>query len=113
MTTCVSGAIATCVPRRLKLYPCSLIAGTELHEIWLQGGYQPYDHETLVDLLADCKAATPRYCRLDRVIRDIPATYVVVGNQHANLREMAKARLRESDHGLPVHPLPARSAAMP
>ncbi|MEZ4768529.1 MAG: tRNA uridine(34) 5-carboxymethylaminomethyl modification radical SAM/GNAT enzyme Elp3 [Caldilineales bacterium] len=84
-------------PDELKLYPCSLIAGTGLYDIWQQGGFQPYDHETLVDLLADCKAATPRYCRLDRVIRDIPSTYVVVGNQHANLREMAKARLRASD----------------
>ena len=83
-------------PDELKLYPCSLIAGTDLYEIWRQGGYQPYDHETLVDLLADCKAATPRYCRLDRVIRDIPANYVVVGNQFANLREIAKTRLRES-----------------
>lgn len=83
-------------PDELKLYPCSLIAGTELYTVWQQGGYQPYDHETLVDLVADCKAATPRYCRLDRVIRDIPATYVVVGNQFANLREMAKQKLRES-----------------
>lgn len=83
-------------PDELKLYPCSLIAGTELHEIWLQGGYQPYDHETLISLLADCKAVTPRYCRLDRVIRDIPSTYVVLGNQFANLREVARARLRDS-----------------
>lgn len=80
-------------PDELKIYPCSLIEGTDLYEIWQAGGYQPYDSETLVDLLADCKAQTPPYCRLSRVIRDIPSTYIVAGNQTTNLREAAQARL--------------------
>lgn len=82
-------------PDELKIYPCSLIAGTELYDQWQQGRYRPYSHDTLVHLVADCKAATPPYCRITRVIRDIPSNYVVVGNQHANLREMANTLLRE------------------
>lgn len=83
-------------PDELKIYPCSLVADTGLYEEWQDGRYHPYDHETLLHLIADCKAATPPYSRLSRVIRDIPAGYVVEGNQHANLREMAAAVLRAS-----------------
>ncbi|MEA3335379.1 MAG: tRNA uridine(34) 5-carboxymethylaminomethyl modification radical SAM/GNAT enzyme Elp3 [Chloroflexota bacterium] len=83
-------------PDELKVYPCSLIAGTELYEIWQQGGYQPYDEGALLALIADCKARTPRYCRLSRVVRDIPANYVAEGNRFNNLREMAQKALADS-----------------
>lgn len=81
-------------PDELKVYPCSLLEGTELYKIWQQGGYQPYDEETLVDLLANCKTQAPRYCRLSRIIRDIPATYIVAGNRLSNLREAVQSELR-------------------
>lgn len=80
-------------PDELKIYPCSLLADTELYRIWQAGGYQPYDTETLVQLLADCKAQVPPYCRLSRVVRDIPATYIVAGNRLSNLREAAQREL--------------------
>lgn len=81
-------------PDELKIYPCSLLAGTELYHVWSQGGYTPYDEATLVALLADCKAQVPTYCRLSRVVRDIPATYIVAGNRLSNLREAAQHHLR-------------------
>lgn len=80
-------------PDELKIYPCSLLADTELYRIWQAGGYQPYDTDTLVQLLADCKAQVPPYCRLSRVVRDIPATYIVAGNRLSNLREAAQREL--------------------
>lgn len=83
-------------PDELKVYPCSLLAGTELHAIWQAGGYEPYDPQTLVTLLAECKAQVPAYCRLSRVIRDIPASYIVAGNRLSNLREAAQRQLASS-----------------
>jgi elongator complex protein 3 len=80
-------------PDELKIYPCSLLAGTDLYQIWTQSGYTPYDEPTLVELLADCKAQVPTYCRLSRVVRDIPATYIVAGNRLSNLREAAQQHL--------------------
>jgi elongator complex protein 3 len=38
-------------------------------------------------------AATPEYCRLTRVIRDIPSTDIVVGNVLTNFREIAQKYL--------------------
>ena len=82
-------------PDELKIYPCMLLPNAELHDYWLRGEYTPYREEDLVDLLAECKAATPPYVRLTRVVRDFPTTNVVAGNKKANLREVAQERLRE------------------
>jgi elongator complex protein 3 len=82
-------------PDELKIYPCSLVREAELVEWWERGEYTPYTDETLIALLADCKAATPPYVRLNRIIRDIPAGHVVAGSTASNLREVAQRRLAE------------------
>jgi elongator complex protein 3 len=74
-------------PDELKIYPCQLLENTELYEIWKQGNYQPYSEATLLDLIADIKTEVPRYCRINRIIRDIPSTYVVAGNKNTSLRQ--------------------------
>lgn len=80
-------------PDELKIYPNQLLNGTELFSIWEQGGYTPYTTEELVDLIADIKPTVPRYCRINRVIRDIPSTNVVEGNKRTSLRQDAQKEL--------------------
>ncbi len=82
-------------PDELKIYPCMLVKNAELYEYWQHGEYQPYSEEALIDLLADCKAQTPRFVRINRVVRDIPTTNVVAGMKKANLRQLAQQRLQE------------------
>ncbi len=55
--------------------------------IWQRGEYRPYTTEELISLIADVKKSIPRYCRVNRVIRDIPSTYVVEGNKRTSLRQ--------------------------
>jgi elongator complex protein 3 len=74
-------------PDELKIYPCQLLEGTELYDLWQEGVYHPYSEETLLDLIADIKTTVPRYCRINRIIRDIPSTYVVEGNKNTSLRQ--------------------------
>ncbi len=81
-------------PDELKIYPCSLVREAELVAWWERGEYRPYTDGELVDLLADCMAATPRYVRLSRVIRDIPAGHVVAGSTLSNLREVVEKHVR-------------------
>jgi elongator complex protein 3 len=81
-------------PDELKVYPCSLLESAELVRFARSGAWRPYDHETLVALLADCLAQVPRWCRVTRVIRDIPSPEILVGNRQTNLREPVEARLR-------------------
>jgi len=74
-------------PDEIKIYPNQLLENAELYEYWLRGEYQPYTTEELIDLIADIKPTIPRYCRVNRVIRDIPSTYVVEGNKRTSLRQ--------------------------
>jgi elongator complex protein 3 len=74
-------------PDEIKIYPNQLLANAELYEYWLRGEFHPYTTEQLIDLLADIKPTIPRYCRVNRVIRDIPSTRVVEGNRRTSLRQ--------------------------
>ena len=80
-------------PDEIKIYPNQLLENTELYEYWLRGEYQPYTTGELVSLIADVKTTIPRYCRVNRVIRDIPSTYVVEGNKRTSLRQDVQKEL--------------------
>jgi elongator complex protein 3 len=102
-------------PDEIKIYPNQLLANAELYEYWQRGEFKPYTTRELIDLIADIKPSIPRYCRVNRVIRDIPSTNVVEGNRRTSLRqdvhdEMQRrgtrcqcVRCREV-RGKPVHP---------
>lgn len=74
-------------PDEIKIYPNQLLANAELYEYWQRGEFHPYTTEQLIDLIADIKPTIPRYCRVNRVIRDIPSTNVVEGNRRTSLRQ--------------------------
>jgi elongator complex protein 3 len=74
-------------PDELKIYPTQLLANAELYNYWLMGEFKPYTTEELVDLISDIKPYIPRYCRVNRIIRDIPSTNVVEGNKRTSLRQ--------------------------
>lgn len=80
-------------PDELKIYPTQLLANAELYGYWQRGEYHPYTTEQLVNLIADIKPGIPPYCRVNRVIRDIPSTNVVEGNRRTSLRQDALAEL--------------------
>src|SRR5512138_2387935 len=74
-------------PDEIKIYPNQLLANAELYEYWQRGEFRPYTTQELIDLIADVKPTIPRYCRVNRVIRDIPSTNVVDGNRRTSLRQ--------------------------
>jgi len=73
-------------PDEIKIYPNQLLENAELYQYWQQGLFQPYTTEALIELLVEIKPSVPRYCRVNRVIRDIPSTNVVEGNKRTSLR---------------------------
>ena len=83
-------------PDEIKIYPTQLLENAELYLNWQAGEYQPYSTEELVELIADVKLSIPDYCRVNRVIRDIPSTNVVEGNKRTSLRMDVHDRLRET-----------------
>jgi len=82
-------------PDELKIYPCALLEGTALHTLWEQGQYTPYPEETLIELLRECKLLIPPYCRVNRLMRDIPADYIVEGTKKSNLRQIIQQRMEK------------------
>ncbi len=74
-------------PDEIKIYPNQLLANAELYEYWQRGEFQPYTTEALMELLVAIKPTIPRYCRVNRVIRDIPSNNVVEGNRRTSLRQ--------------------------
>lgn len=81
-------------PDEIKIYPNQLLANSELYEYWRRGEFQPYSTEELIQLIADLKTTIPRYCRVNRVVRDIPSTHVVAGNRRTSLRQDVQQELR-------------------
>jgi elongator complex protein 3 len=80
-------------PDELKIYPCSLIESAELMRPYQEGRWRPYTHDELLELLMACFRRTPEYCRLTRVIRDIPGTDIVDGNRTTNFRQLVEQAL--------------------
>ncbi len=80
-------------PDELKIYPCSLIESAELMQRYQDGSWRPYTHDELLYVLTEAFKLTPEYCRLTRVIRDIPSTDIVVGNQMTNFRQIVEREL--------------------
>ena len=82
-------------PDEIKIYPNQLLANAELYEYWQRGEFHPYTTQELIDLIVDIKPTIPRYCRVNRVIRDIPSTHVVEGNRRTSLRQDIHAEMKK------------------
>jgi len=82
-------------PDALKIYPTLVMPGTELYEMWRRGDYQPYPLERLVELIAEVKKLVPRWVRIQRIQRDIPANLVAAGVRRGDLRSLVQERLRK------------------
>ena len=85
------------LPDEIKLYPCALVSGTQLVQKYREGAWQPYAKDELVDVLVQDVLNTPPYVRISRMIRDISATDILVGNKHTNLRQMVEHELAAKD----------------
>ena len=81
------------LPDEVKLYPCVLVDGTQLCELYESGAWQPYSEAELLDVLAYDTLITPPFMRISRMIRDISAHDIVAGNKKANLRQLVENEL--------------------
>ncbi|MFC2040625.1 elongator complex protein 3 [Chloroflexota bacterium] len=81
-------------PDGLKIYPTVVVEGSELDKWRKDGRYTPYDEPTMLKLIGDMKERVPPYVRIPRVLRDIPARYIMAGCRDS-LRDTVKNRMRE------------------
>ncbi len=80
-------------PDELKIYPTSLIESAELMRYYESGQWRPYTEDELLRVVSQCLLKVPEYCRVTRIIRDIPGDDIHVGNKVTNFREVVERDL--------------------
>jgi len=74
-------------PDMLKIYPCMIFPGTEMHELFKQGKYKEVTTKEAAEIISEFKRSVERYCRIMRVQRDIPPKFSEGGVDRSNLRQ--------------------------
>ena len=83
-------------PDYLKIYPLALVKEAPVYKLYKQGRFRPYSEDELKTLIKEAKTHVPYYCRIERVIRDIPSQYIVEGGSKiSNLRQIITKELKE------------------
>lgn len=83
-------------PDGLKLYPTLVVRGSELESWYRDNRYQPYRDEVMIDLLVAIKTFVPKYVRISRLMRDIPAKFIVAGSRDLALRGTVRKKMEEA-----------------
>jgi len=106
-------------PDMLKIYPCLVLKNTRVHEWYTAEKFRPYSNEEAADLIAEIKKNVPKWMRIMRIQRDIPAPLIVAGVNSSNLRQLVQdkmvekgtqcncIRCREVGHKTDSHVMPA------
>ena len=82
-------------PDMLKIYPCMVLKGTKLYELWKDKKYIPTTTEEAVGIITEIKRFVPLYVRIMRVQRDIPTYLTEAGVNKTNLRQYIEKELKE------------------
>jgi elongator complex protein 3 len=82
-------------PDQLKIYPCQVMPGSELENWYWKKRYKPYTKEQIEKLLVKMLKKIPRYCRVMRIMREIPPQYIVAGTKKIDLRRDIELNLRK------------------
>lgn len=91
-------------PDMLKIYPTLVIPNTELYDMVKRGEFTPYNADYAADVISEFYRYIPRYVRVMRVQRDIPAPNIAEGVKKSNLREMVESEIRKKK----INPLEIR-----
>ncbi|VVC01836.1 Uncharacterised protein [uncultured archaeon] len=97
-------------PDMLKIYPTLVIPGTRLHKLMEKGEYQPYSTETAAEVIAKAYEHIPKYARVMRIQRDIPANLIAGGVKKSNLREIVERKTESM--GIKINEIRHREAGL-
>lgn len=96
-------------PDFIKIYPCQVLANSELEHWWRKGDFQPMSDKELVKLLLQFKKHVPPWTRIMRLMRDIPVSDVLDGVKFSNLRQILKSQPKKLKEllGIDMKSIPA------
>ena len=79
-------------PDMLKIYPCIIIKGTKLYDLYKKGKFTPLNTEKAIKVISEFKKEIPPYVRIMRIQRDIPNKVIEGGVNKTNLRQYIKQK---------------------
>ncbi len=82
-------------PDMIKIYPCLVTSGTKLEKMYYSGKYKSLDLDKTIKLIADITEMVPKWIRIMRIQRDIPATKIIAGIKKSNLRQLVEEELKK------------------
>ena len=82
-------------PDQLKIYPCQVIKGAKLEDLFRKGKYKPYTKEEIQALVIKVMKIIPNYCRVMRIMREIPPEFLIAGTERIDLRKDIEEKLRK------------------
>jgi elongator complex protein 3 len=82
-------------PDQLKIYPCQVLKGSGLIKLYEQGKFKPYNTKQISSLIVKMLKIVPEYCRVMRIMREIPPVYLVKGTERIGLRSEVEEQLKK------------------
>lgn len=83
-------------PDQLKIYPCQVLVGSGLENHYKKGLYKPYTKSQIQKMIIKIMKIIPNYCRVMRVMREIPPDYLIKGTTRIDLRRDIESKLKSS-----------------
>ena len=81
-------------PDQIKIYPCQVLKGSGIENLYYGGEYVPYNKEEVTKLVIEMLRLTPRYCRIMRIMREIPPNYLIAGIKNIDMRKDIEEQVR-------------------
>ena len=82
-------------PDQIKIYPCQVLKGAGIENLYYGGEYIPYTKSQATEIIIQMLKLTPRYCRIMRIMREIPPSYLIAGIRNIDLRKDIEEEIRE------------------
>lgn len=83
-------------PDQIKIYPCQVLKGAGIENLYYGGEYIPYSKQQAAEIIIKMLKLTPRYCRIMRIMREIPPHYLVAGIKNIDMRHDIEKNINKS-----------------
>lgn len=84
-------------PDMIKIYPCLVIKGTPLYDLWKNNEYEPLNSSQATRFLISALSSIPEWIRIQRIQRDVPAQFIDGGVTKSNLRQLVDNGFQEKN----------------
>ena len=81
-------------PDQMKIYPCQVVKDSPLEKIQKKINYKPYNTKKTEKFLLEIFKIVPRYCRIMRIMREIPGERMASETIKLDIRKDVENKLR-------------------